>query len=57
MERFDWKMVFEGISTLAKAMPKDERLRRWVVIGTAAVVAIAALAASQCCETKSTEAE
>lgn len=47
MENFDWKLIFEGISTLTRALPKDDRLRRWVVVGTVIVVAAAAYSASQ----------
>ncbi len=47
MENFDWRLIFEGISTLTRALPKDDRLRRWVVIGTVIVVAAAAYSATQ----------
>ena len=53
MENFDWKMAIDGVSMLAKALPKDERLRRWVVIGVMAVVAVAVVASNQCCGSKS----
>jgi hypothetical protein len=47
MDNFNWALVFEGISTLSRALPKDERLRKWVIIGTAVVVVVAAIISTQ----------
>ncbi len=47
MENFNWRMIVESISMLTKALPKDEKMRRWVVIGTVVVVAAAAFGAAK----------
>jgi len=44
MDNFNWKLIFDGISMLTRALPENEKLRRWVVIGAVAVVAAAVIA-------------